>query len=181
MSAVIGCLGGLNSVSLKKIILFSSISHLGWILSIICLNKNIIMYYFTLYRFILLTIVYSLKATNLVNLKDIFKLKSNINKHLLVLNIISLAGLPPFRGFVIKIASINILLLNSTAYLLFFLIMATVISLFFYIRLAYLRFIIPAPIKLFVINYYKHEYFIIFINLFSLLTGYILFVLDFKL
>jgi len=49
LSIIIGSLGGLNQTSLRKLMAFSSINHLGWILSAIYSRESLwIIYFFIL-------------------------------------------------------------------------------------------------------------------------------------
>jgi len=143
ISTIVGRLGGLNQTRLRKIIAYSSINHLGWILRSF-LNRNIIwILYFCLYSFISITLIYILNIFKIFYLKQIYTF---INKNLLIkftllLNLLSLGGLPPFLGFLPKWIIIQYLR-NNYIYLLFFIITITLITLFFYLRISYTRLIL---------------------------------------
>nr|YP_002265601.1 NADH dehydrogenase subunit 2 [Trachypachus holmbergi]ACF35134.1 NADH dehydrogenase subunit 2 [Trachypachus holmbergi] len=138
MSTLIGSLGGLNQTSLRKIMAYSSINHLGWMTSSFLNNDMIWMIYFFIYSFISMTFVMMLNTYNIFYLKQMF---SFMNKNLLIkfsmlLNMLSLGGLPPFLGFLPKWMIIQYLSTNYI-YLILFMIMMTLITLFFYLRIAY--------------------------------------------
>nr|ASN65937.1 NADH dehydrogenase subunit 2 [Metrius contractus] len=138
MSTMIGSIGGLNQTSLRKIMAYSSINHIGWMISSFLINEMIWIMYFTLYSFILMTLIYILNLFNIFYLKQMFYLM-NLNiliKFSLMLNLLSLGGLPPFLGFLPKWIIIQFLSYNYM-YLLTFMIMMTLITLFYYLRITY--------------------------------------------
>ena len=46
ISVLIGTIGGCNQTSIRKILKFSSINHLGWILIAIAIGENLWILYF---------------------------------------------------------------------------------------------------------------------------------------
>lgn len=143
ISTIIGRIGGLNQTRIRKIIAYSSINHLGWIISSFLNNEIIWIIYFRIYSFISITFVLIINIFNIYYLKQIF---SFINKNLLIkfiilINILSLGGLPPFLGFLPKWIIIQYLR-NNYIYLTLFIILITLITLFFYLRIAFTRLIL---------------------------------------
>jgi len=63
---------GLNQISLQKIIGYSSINNIRWILGRILLNKLIWIIYFILYSFILIRVVFIFLKLNLFFFKSTF-------------------------------------------------------------------------------------------------------------
>lgn len=102
LSALIGAVGGLNQVSLRKILVFSSINHLAWILTTLLFNKSIIIIYYIIYFIINLNIVMIFKKYSLSYLNQIFSVNNTFYIYVLFIIIFSLAGLPPFTGFISK-------------------------------------------------------------------------------
>nr|YP_010414120.1 NADH dehydrogenase subunit 2 [Omophron limbatum]URQ84662.1 NADH dehydrogenase subunit 2 [Omophron limbatum] len=135
---LIGSLGGLNQTSLRKIMAFSSINHLGWMISSFLENEMIWMIYFFIYSFINLSIITMLNFFNIFYLKQMFLFlnKNLLIKFILMLNLMSLGGLPPFLGFLPKWLIIQQLSSNYIT-LLIFMIMMTLITLIFYLRIMY--------------------------------------------
>nr|ARH54106.1 NADH dehydrogenase subunit 2 [Bembidion varium] len=138
MSALVGSLGGLNQVSLRKLMAYSSINHLGWMMSTFLISNMMWMLYFIIYSYISISIVIMLNFFKIFYLKQIYLLlnKNLLTKFILMLNLLSLGGLPPFLGFLPKWMVIQSLSYNYM-YLSLFLIMFTLITLFFYIRMTY--------------------------------------------
>nr|ARH53727.1 NADH dehydrogenase subunit 2 [Blethisa multipunctata] len=138
MSTLIGSIGGLNQSSLRKIMAYSSINHLGWMLGSFLNNEMIWMIYFFIYSFISMTLILMLNKFNIFYLKQMFSLmnKNILIKFSMLLNLLSLGGLPPFLGFLPKWMVIQYLS-NKYMYLTLFMIMMTLITLFFYLRIVY--------------------------------------------
>nr|YP_010472645.1 NADH dehydrogenase subunit 2 [Galerita orientalis]UVH65768.1 NADH dehydrogenase subunit 2 [Galerita orientalis] len=143
MSTMIGSIGGLNQTSLRKIMAYSSINHLGWMISTFLFNEMIWILYFSIYSFISLTLIFMFNTFKIFYLKQmyIFLNKNLLIKFSLMLNFLSLGGLPPFLGFLPKWMIIQFLS-NNFMYLLTFMIMMTLITLFFYLRISYTSLII---------------------------------------
>nr|YP_010385041.1 NADH dehydrogenase subunit 2 [Pinnaxodes major]UPL65051.1 NADH dehydrogenase subunit 2 [Pinnaxodes major] len=137
LSAMIGAVGGLNLSSLRKIIAFSSINHLSWMISAIIVSDSFWVIYFLVYFFILISTTSMFHKFQSFTLSDL--LKPNMNSIffsiLLTCNLLSLSGLPPFLGFVPKWLLIQMLVnLNFFIPLSFFL-LSTLITLYFYLRI----------------------------------------------
>jgi NADH-ubiquinone oxidoreductase chain 2 len=138
-SMLFGSLGGINQTSLRKLIAFSSINHLGWILAGIINNENIWLTYFVFYTFLNLRIVYIFNSFKLFNINQTFKIfNSNkfINISIFIL-LLSLGGLPPFLGFIPKWIIIELLVKTNNFTILVFMLFITLITLYFYLRLTY--------------------------------------------
>nr|QRW36397.1 NADH dehydrogenase subunit 2 [Sanfilippodytes adelardi] len=138
LSTFIGSIGGLNQISLRKILAYSSINHIGWMISSFIINEMNWMIYFLIYSFISLSIIYMFNIFNIFLLKQLFLLLNNLYlmKYFMLMNLLSLGGLPPFLGFFPKWIIIQNLSLNNFL-LIIFMIMMTLITLFFYMRIAY--------------------------------------------
>nr|AXI98714.1 NADH dehydrogenase subunit 2 [Pseudoniphargus sp. 1-Balearics] len=134
-SAVIGSIGGLTQMSLRKILGYSSIAHLSWLLASLLVSNWAWLNYFILYTFILSSLVYTLYKMEIFSINDLL-LKNKVHASLLIaLSILSIGGLPPFSGFVPKFIMIQSLLLNNLYFIVLFLLISTFISLFFYSRM----------------------------------------------
>nr|WBK17690.1 NADH dehydrogenase subunit 2 [Polionemobius taprobanensis] len=134
---IIGSIGGINQLSLHKLMAFSSISHIGWLLFSIKLNLSLWLIYFLIYSLISFSIVLIFHLTfshYLIHL--ILKLKLFYSmKLMLLINFLSLGGLPPFIGFLPKWLTIQFSSENYQIFLNFILIIFTLITLLFYIRI----------------------------------------------
>nr|AXS65029.1 NADH dehydrogenase subunit 2 [Curculionoidea sp. 14 KM-2017] len=137
-SSMIGSISGLNQISLRKILTFSSINHLGWMISAISYSLNLWMFYFIVYSLISTNIIFLFKKLNSFYVKQLIS-KININKIMkfsFLLNFFSLGGLPPFLGFLPKWFTVQILLDQTLIILPLILIIFSLITLFFYVRIS---------------------------------------------
>nr|ADF57852.1 NADH dehydrogenase subunit 2 [Stegana flavipalpata] len=151
MSVIIGSLGGLNQSSLRKLMAFSSINHLGWMLMAINSNMSIFMVYFLMYSFLSFILTFMFNNFKIFYFNQMFSLffSSKILKFILLMNFLSLGGLPPFLGFMPKWLLIQQLSLENQYFLLMILVMSTLITLFFYLRICY---------SAFMLNYYENNW-----------------------
>nr|YP_010165332.1 NADH dehydrogenase subunit 2 [Drosophila busckii]QRN73904.1 NADH dehydrogenase subunit 2 [Drosophila busckii]QXG19165.1 NADH dehydrogenase subunit 2 [Drosophila busckii] len=148
LSVMVGALGGLNQTSLRKLMAFSSINHLGWMLSALMISESIWLTYFMFYSFLSLVLTFMFNNFKLYHLNQLFSwfTNSKILKFTLFMNFLSLGGLPPFLGFFPKWVLIQELTFYSQYFQLFILMMSTLITLFFYLRICY---------SAFMLNYYE--------------------------
>lgn len=134
-----GRLGGLNQTSLRKLIAFSSISHIGWILVRMIFNETIWLIYFRIYVILVFNIIYFFNYFKIYYLNQLFFFFNfnNFLKILFFLLFYRLGGLPPFLGFYPKWIIIQILIFNKFYFLLLIFLFFTLLTLFFYIRVTY--------------------------------------------
>lgn len=144
ITRITGALGGLNITSLRKLIAFSSINHLGWIIAAIYLGNNIWLIYFLFYSFLSMTIIFIFNTFKIFHFNQIFSLStpSKYFKISIIINLLSLGGLPPFTGFIPKWIVIQTLTNYNQIFITTVLIITTLITLFFYLRLCFSAFII---------------------------------------
>nr|QUL60422.1 NADH dehydrogenase subunit 2 [Spilosoma lubricipeda] len=156
MNVIIGALGGLNQTSLRKLMAFSSINNLGWMLSAIMNAENLWLFYLLMYTFMITIMFFFFFIMNMFYINQLFmnNLTPLIKINLLI-NFLSLGGLPPFIGFFPKWIIINFLIMNQMYFLTFIMIMTSLIVLFFYIRIIY---------SIFMFNYLKIKWLKIFIK-----------------
>lgn len=120
---------------IKKILIFSSISHQGWILCLLVKKLNFWIAYLILYFIIFFNIIRIFNKYKINFFSDFIKKKIKLEiKIKIIILIISLGGIPPFLGFFIKIVSIY-LLINLKLIFIFMLILSSLLNLFFYIRI----------------------------------------------
>nr|QNE85648.1 NADH dehydrogenase subunit 2 [Poecilobothrus nobilitatus] len=151
ISLITGSLGGLNQISLRKIMAYSSINHLGWMLGAMFINENIWLTYFLFYCFLSITIVVSFNMVKVFHFNQMFSsmFASKTTKLLMMINLLSLGGLPPFLGFLPKWITIQYLTMNMQMFITMIMICTTLITLFFYLRMAF---------STFMMNYYENNW-----------------------
>nr|UXX61802.1 NADH dehydrogenase subunit 2 [Nothura boraquira] len=138
-STALGGWMGLNQTQIRKILAFSSISHLGWMTVIIIYNPKLTVLTFCLYTLITTSVFLSLnttKTTNLPTLMISWTKTPSLNANLLLI-LLSLAGLPPLSGFTPKWMILQELIYQEMASMAIMISTLSLLSLFFYLRLAY--------------------------------------------
>nr|YP_007026264.1 NADH dehydrogenase subunit 2 [Chrysomya rufifacies]AFV08337.1 NADH dehydrogenase subunit 2 [Chrysomya rufifacies]AFV08350.1 NADH dehydrogenase subunit 2 [Chrysomya rufifacies] len=151
LSSLIGALGGLNQTSLRKLMAYSSINHLGWMLAAMYNNNLLWMTYFMFYTFLTFCMIFMFNMFKTSHINQLFSLffHSKTMKFFLFFNLLSLGGLPPFLGFFPKWIVIQSLTMNNQLFLLTFMVLMTLITLYFYMRLCY---------SAFMLNYYENNW-----------------------
>nr|UJG45254.1 NADH dehydrogenase subunit 2 [Nemotaulius punctatolineatus] len=143
MSVIIGSIMGLMQTSLQMILTYSSISHIGWMLMSLMLKLNIWLIYLIVYSFLNYILMSFFKIMNMYTLNQIYSNKnSNLIKYFIMLNLLSLSGLPPLLGFMPKWLVINLMINNNFILITFILIMMSLINMYFYIRITYTYFML---------------------------------------
>nr|WPY71330.1 NADH dehydrogenase subunit 2 [Gampsocera sp.] len=144
LSVMFGALGGLNQSLLRKLMAYSSINHLGWMISSLILNQNMWLIYFLFYSFLTFNMVYLFNIWKIFHINKMFSMFTQAKslKFTLMFNLLSLGGLPPFLGFIPKWLIINQLTINNQLLLTFILISFTLITLYFYLRICYSGFML---------------------------------------
>nr|AAK56894.1 NADH dehydrogenase subunit II [Rana muscosa]AAK56897.1 NADH dehydrogenase subunit II [Rana muscosa] len=139
-SILIGGWGGIGQTQLRKIMAFSSIGHLGWIIIILKFNPQLSLFNFVLY-FIMTAAMFmsliSLSATKMSQISTSWSKTPTLSSTTMLV-MLSLAGLPPLTGFAPKLL-ITLELIKQNATLLAAAVMLiSLLALFFYLRLTYI-------------------------------------------
>nr|WJR82413.1 NADH dehydrogenase subunit 2 [Rhipicephalus microplus] len=120
---------------MKKILIFSSISHQGWILCLLVKKFNFWIAYLMLYFIIFFNIIKIFNKHSIIFFSDFMKKKMKTEiKIKMIMLMMSLGGMPPFLGFFMKIVSIY-LLMSLNLIFIFMLILSSLLNLFFYMRM----------------------------------------------
>nr|AFB19537.1 NADH dehydrogenase subunit 2 [Ptilocichla leucogrammica] len=138
-STALGGWMGLNQTQIRKILAFSSISHLGWMAVIISYNPKLTLLNFYLYALMTTTVFLTLNSTKTLKLSVLMTTwaKTPALNAMLLLTMLSLAGLPPLTGFLPKWLIIQELTKQNLILVATAISMLSLLSLFFYLRLAY--------------------------------------------
>lgn len=136
MSGFAGGVGGINELSLRKLLVYSSINHLGWILIPLSVSNEFWLVYFIVYCLLVGLLVVVFLIFGFYHVNQLFSVKiSLIRKSGLALGLLSLGGLPPLLGFFPKLIIIEVsrgVLINLIIYII---IASRVIALYYYIRI----------------------------------------------
>nr|UPX00820.1 NADH dehydrogenase subunit 2 [Pantala flavescens] len=140
-STLIGSVGGLNQNSIRKIMAYSSISHLGWMISAMMISNDLWLLYFAIYAVMNMAMIYLFYSQSLFHLSQSFFTKTNpMIKFSMMISMLSLAGLPPFLGFLPKWLVIQNLTNQGSFLMLVFMVMTTLLTLYFYMRVMFSSF-----------------------------------------
>nr|AIY69437.1 NADH dehydrogenase subunit 2 [Trochocercus cyanomelas] len=139
LSAALGGWMGLNQTQIRKIMAFSSISHLGWMAIIIAYNPKLTLLNFYLYTLITAAVFLTFNSMKVLKLSTLMTswAKTPSLSTILLLTLLSLAGLPPLTGFLPKWLIIQELTKQDMIPAAMAISLLSLLGLFFYLRLAY--------------------------------------------
>nr|ABY63840.1 NADH dehydrogenase subunit 2 [Heliodoxa rubinoides] len=138
-SAALGGWMGLNQTQTRKILAFSSISHLGWMTIILTYNPKLTLMTFYLYCIMTGATFLTLNTTKSLKLPTMMTswTKAPMLNTTLMMTLLSLAGLPPLTGFLPKWLIIQELSKQEMTTSATIIAILSLLGLFFYLRLAY--------------------------------------------
>lgn len=141
IGVLIGGLGGLNQRQFRALIGYSSIGHIGWVIRVRIISIYFSLYYFLVYLFRILVVFLFFIKININRLKYLYLNFKSLDriKFLFFISLFSLGGLPPLIGFFPKILALNFLILNNVVFLSILIILGSVISLSYYLRIFFIR------------------------------------------
>nr|UMB50466.1 NADH dehydrogenase subunit 2 [Chiloglanis sp. 'Luongo'] len=147
LSVFIGGWGGLNQTQLRKILAYSSIAHLGWMVVIVQLKPQLTL--ITLIIYILMTAATFLtfkllSATKISTLATAWS-KAPLMTTIATLTLLSLGGLPPLTGFMPKWLILQELTTQNLPLIATIMALSALLSLYFYLRLCYSMALTMAP------------------------------------
>nr|NP_740024.1 NADH dehydrogenase subunit 2 [Scalicus amiscus]BAC23632.1 NADH dehydrogenase subunit 2 [Scalicus amiscus] len=146
-STLVGGWGGLNQTQLRKILAYSSIAHLGWMILVLQFSPSLTL--LTLVLYVLMTtstfLVFKLNGSTNVNTLATSWAKSPTLTALAPLVLLSLGGLPPLTGFMPKWLILQELSKQDLAPMATLAAMTALLSLYFYLRLSYAMTLTMSP------------------------------------
>nr|AAL16606.1 NADH dehydrogenase subunit 2 [Eucyclogobius newberryi] len=146
-STLVGGWGGLNQTQLRKILAYSSIAHLGWMIIIIQFAPSLtfvaLVAYIVMTSSAFLTLNFN-SATN-VNALATAWAKAPLLTAMTPLLLLSLGGLPPMSGFMPKWLILQELTKQHLPMIATFAALTALLSLYFYLRLSYAMTLTMAP------------------------------------
>nr|YP_009538208.1 NADH dehydrogenase subunit 2 [Megalaima virens]AHY87129.1 NADH dehydrogenase subunit 2 [Megalaima virens]AYN73709.1 NADH dehydrogenase subunit 2 [Megalaima virens] len=156
-STALGGWMGINQTQTRKILAFSSISHLGWMALIIIYSPKLTLLTFLLYTLLTSTVFITLNSSNSIKLSTMMTswTKNPPLNAALMITLLSLAGLPPLTGFLPKWLIIQELTKQEMTPTALIIALLSLLSLFFYLRLTYYSTITLPPNPM---NHMKHWY-----------------------
>nr|YP_010944838.1 NADH dehydrogenase subunit 2 [Japanagallia curvipenis]WMC21050.1 NADH dehydrogenase subunit 2 [Japanagallia curvipenis] len=166
ISLLVGSMFGLNQTSLRKVMCYSSIFNLSFILASISTN-SIWWLYMMVYSMMLLMILFLM---NKMKINYINQLSLNENKMNLKMNIwlamLSMGGMPPMMGFMLKLMIIQMMLTNKEFLISIVMILSSTLVMFYYLRMSFLSILFSSStIKWKMLSTMKSSSWIIMVNI----------------
>lgn len=139
LSTLLGGWGGLNQTQLRKILAYSSIAHIGWILVVLTYNPSATLFNLIIYIILTISLFITLYTNNNLTTLSLSHVWSTAPPTIIIIliNLLSLGGLPPLTGFAPKWIIIQELIKNNNIVLPILITIIALLSLYFYIRLTY--------------------------------------------
>nr|YP_009142728.1 NADH dehydrogenase subunit 2 [Chaenogobius gulosus]AKI30264.1 NADH dehydrogenase subunit 2 [Chaenogobius gulosus] len=146
-STLVGGWGGLNQTQMRKVLAYSSIAHLGWMLIIIQFAPSLTLLALTTYLIMTTSTFLTLNfntATTMNSLATTWA-KAPLLATLTPLLLLSLGGLPPMTGFMPKWLILQELTKQDLPLTATFAALTALLSLYFYLRMSYAIALTIAP------------------------------------
>nr|YP_010614677.1 NADH dehydrogenase subunit 2 [Kali macrura]WAS35252.1 NADH dehydrogenase subunit 2 [Kali macrura] len=138
-STLVGGWGGLNQTQLRKILAYSSIAHLGWMVLVLQFSPSLTL--LALFTYFIMTfstfLTFKLNKALNINTLAVSWTKAPVITTLTPLVLLSLGGLPPLTGFMPKWLILQELAKQDLAPAATIAALSALLSLYFYLRLTY--------------------------------------------
>nr|AIR93823.1 NADH dehydrogenase subunit 2 [Sarcocheilichthys nigripinnis] len=138
-STLVGGWGGLNQTQLRKILAYSSIAHMGWMIIILQYAPQLTLLALGTYIFMTSAAFLTLKLSSTTKINTLAMTWSNspMLATTTTLVLLSLGGLPPLTGFMPKWLILQELTKQDLPLTATVMALAALLSLYFYLRLCY--------------------------------------------
>nr|AFQ42014.1 NADH dehydrogenase subunit 2 [Correlophus sarasinorum]AFQ42015.1 NADH dehydrogenase subunit 2 [Correlophus sarasinorum] len=139
-STILGGWAGLNQTQTRKIMAFSSIAHMGWVLMALAMSPNLTLLTLSIYLVLTTAMFTTMMTTTSKTLLDLGTTWPQTPALLSasMLTLMSLGGLPPLTGFMPKLLILKELTTNNLPMISTLLALSTLPSLFFYLRMSHM-------------------------------------------
>nr|BAJ07652.1 NADH dehydrogenase subunit 2 [Calumia godeffroyi] len=146
-STLVGGWGGLNQTQLRKILAYSSIAHLGWMILVIQFTPSLTLLALLLYFAMTFSAFITFKINNATTINTLATswAKTPIITSMAPMILLSLGGLPPLTGFMPKWLILQELTKQDLALTATIAALTALLSLYFYLRLSYAMTLTMSP------------------------------------
>nr|YP_009691835.1 NADH dehydrogenase subunit 2 [Argiope perforata]QEG58615.1 NADH dehydrogenase subunit 2 [Argiope perforata] len=132
-SLIMGALGSMNQKSVKRLMAYSSVHHIGWILMGNFMAESMWMIYLMMYSALIAGVIWTLMKDKILEVGMLEKMSS---KWSFVLGMLSMGGMPPMLGFYLKWWLLyNLMMVDFS--LLVLMILMSVLMFYVYLRISY--------------------------------------------
>nr|YP_009671931.1 NADH dehydrogenase subunit 2 [Strahlaxius plectrorhynchus]QCX31791.1 NADH dehydrogenase subunit 2 [Strahlaxius plectrorhynchus] len=142
LSALVGAFGGINQTMLRKLLAYSSINHMSWMLFALKMSENIWFMYFIMYSIISISIVVLFHNQGIIYMSQLVNTDSSFSTFISFMGLLSLGGLPPFTGFLPKWFIVQELSSNGIMIPLIILFLTSLVTLYYYLRVTYFHLVL---------------------------------------
>lgn len=145
-SMIVSALGALRQIDIKRLLAYSSIGHVGYMLSALAIADvkgiHAILFYLVVYvtmnagLFACIMMIRNKNGTSteITTFSGLANNKPFLSLSITIL-LLSMAGVPPFAGFFAKVFIFNTVIGNGLYYLAIIGVLSSVISVFYYLRI----------------------------------------------
>nr|NP_795821.1 NADH dehydrogenase subunit 2 [Retropinna retropinna]BAC58226.1 NADH dehydrogenase subunit 2 [Retropinna retropinna] len=146
-STFIGGWGGINQTQVRKLLAYSSVAHLGWMIIISQFSSSLSLLALSLYIVMTTSAFLTMKAgaASSLNTLAVSWSKTPTLIALASLTLLSLAGLPPLSGFMPKWLILQEMTKQGLPVLATLAALSALLSLFFYLRISYAMALTVSP------------------------------------
>nr|WNH37102.1 NADH dehydrogenase subunit 2 [Sphagemacrurus grenadae] len=147
VSIAVGGLSGINMTLMRKLLAYSSIAHLGWMMLVMTFSTHLALIALITYIIATLVVFSTLNTTSASTINSLALSwgKYPILTALVPLILLSLAGLPPLSGFIPKWLIIQELMTQNLALPALIAAISALLSLYFYTRVTYTLMCVTTP------------------------------------
>nr|BAK64127.1 NADH dehydrogenase subunit 2 [Protanguilla palau] len=147
LSILIGGWGGLNQTHLRKLLAYSSIAHMGWMMIVLKYAPNLMMLGLVTYLIMTTSAFMTLKTMSATKINTLSTgwAKAPTVTTIILTTMLSLGGLPPLTGFMPKWLILQELVNQKLPAMAVLAALAALLSLFFYLRICFVTALTTSP------------------------------------
>nr|WNH20491.1 NADH dehydrogenase subunit 2 [Gobionellus oceanicus] len=146
-STLVGGWGGLNQTQLRKILAYSSIAHLGWMMIVVQFSPSLTL--LALMTYLIMTtatfLIFNFNTSKNINALATSWTKAPLATAMAPFLLLSLGGLPPMTGFLPKWLILQELTKQQLSLTATLTALTALLSLYFYLRLSYAMALTMSP------------------------------------
>nr|QDI93842.1 NADH dehydrogenase subunit 2 [Tuxedo elongatus] len=136
-SALMGAVGGINQTSTRKIMAYSSMNHMSWMVACAAMFKKSWIIYMMMYTVLMMIISLTMYNYNIMYINQLnMNFNKNMEKMIIISLMMSIGGLPPFLGFLPKLVAIQYMISSKEFLMMMLMMMSALITLNYYLRVS---------------------------------------------